>query len=243
MNLQVGILACDHVDQNLIDKHGDYSDMFSELVKTQDATIRIRVYDLLTDQFPDDINACDAYIITGSRLGVYEDIPWIYKAKKLVKRIYDAEIPTIGICFGHQLIASALGGEVIKAEDKGHALGVQTWKITNTPDWMGKPSLTSLSLNASHQDQVIKLPEGSHLFAGSDFCPIAGFQVGSMLTFQGHPEFDYAYTKFLIDKHEVKLDVTSKEKTLESLKMQPDSNVVGSWMVNFIKNEIYSKIS
>ena len=241
MGLRIGILTCDHVDQNYLNKYGDYPDMFAELVKTQDATLEVSVYDLLSSHSPEDITACDAYIITGSRFGVYEDIPWIHKAKELVKRIYDARIPTIGICFGHQLIASALGGDVIKAEDKGHALGVQTWEITHQADWMGDTSLSSLSLNASHQDQVINMPKGAKLFAGSDFCPIAGFQIDSMLSFQGHPEFDRAYTEFLINKHQTKLDPVARVKTLESLERNPDSDIVGRWMVQFIKSELSKK--
>jgi GMP synthase-like glutamine amidotransferase len=225
-----------HVDKDKLNLFGDYPEMFAALLQAQDASLKVRTYDLIFGQLPEDIHTCDAYIITGSRFGVYEDIPWIHEAKKLVKRIYDAKIPTIGICFGHQLIASALGGDVIKAENKGHALGVQTWEIVDQPEWMDNSSLTTLSLNASHQDQVIKLPKGGKLFAGSDFCPIAGFQIDSMLTFQGHPEFDRAYTEYLVKKHESKLDSVTLEKTMGSLDNIPNSNTVGSWMVQFIKS-------
>lgn len=242
MGLRIGILTCDHVDQAYLEKYGDYPEMFTNLLKAQDISLEVTVYDVISDQLPEDINDCDAYIITGSRYGVYENIPWIYKAKDLVRRIYSAKIPTIGICFGHQLIASALGGNVIKADDKGHALGVQTWEVIDQPNWMGDSSLSSLSLNASHQDQVIKMPDGGNLIAASDFCPIAGFQVNSMLAFQGHPEFDRSYTEFLIDKHQEKLDPVSRLATLESLNKDPDSNLVGSWMVEFIKSQLSKKI-
>ena len=82
MSLHIGILACDHVDQEYIAKFGDYPEMFTKLVKAQETAVEISVYSLVTDQFPEDINISDAYIITGSRFGVYEDIPWIYKAKR-----------------------------------------------------------------------------------------------------------------------------------------------------------------
>ena len=127
-----------------------------------------------------------------------------------------------------------MGGEVIKAEQKGRGLGVQTWQIKNKTDWMKDSSLTSLSLNAGHQDQVIKLPEGGKLFAGSDFCPIAGFEVGSMLAFQGHPEFNNDYIHYLVDSYISELDPVSKEKTSESLKLIPHSEIVGACMVGFI---------
>lgn len=241
MELRIGILECDHIDPELKDKYGDYQEMFDDLVHLQDKDIQLSVYDLTVGQLPLDLNACDAYIITGSRYGVYEDIPWIFDAKQLVKRIYEAKIPTIGICFGHQLIAESLGGKVIRARDKGYGLGVQSWEIISTPAWMGETGVTSISLNACHQDQVIKMPDNSELLVSSDFCPIAGFQVGTMLGIQGHPEFDYEYTDYLFKKHKDSLDKEIRRETFDSLEKKPDSNLAGAWMVNFIKDQINEK--
>lgn len=238
MDLKIGILECDHVDLDLRDQYGDYNEMFADLVHAQDHTVEFSSYDLIADQFPLDIFACDAYIITGSRFGVYEDIPWIHKAKKLVQKLFDAKIPTVGICFGHQLIAESLGGKVIKADDKGRGLGVQTWDIKSKPIWMDEISFDSLSLNACHQDQVIKLPIDSQVLVGSDFCPIAGFQSGSMLGIQGHPEFDTEYTHFLFNKHKGTLNEEGIRKSKESFEVPANSNLVGAWMVNFIKSEL-----
>ena len=238
MELRIGILECDHVVPALMDKYGDYHKMFADLVQTQDSDIEISVYDLIADQFPVDLTACDAYIITGSKFGVYDDVSWIKKAKQLVKHLYAANVPTIGICFGHQLIAESLGGKVIKAEDKGRGLGVQTWEIKSAPKWMGKLSSDSFSLNACHQDQVIEMPAESELLVGSEFCPIAGFQTGSMLGIQGHPEFDQNYTEYLFDKYEDSLDDESRKTVFDSFKQNPNSDVVGDWMVNFVKSRI-----
>jgi len=133
-----------------------------------------------------------------------------------VKQLYDAEIPTVGICFGHQLIAESLGGKVIKAEEKGRGLGVQTWEIKSQTPWMKETSTNPLSLNACHQDQVIKLPADSDVLLGSDFCPIAGFQKDSMLGIQGHPEFDTEYTDYLFNKHKETLSAEATQKTKDS---------------------------
>jgi len=238
MDLRVGILECDHVDENLRDKYGDYHEMFADLVLRQENSIEFSIYDLIEGQFPVDIRACDAYIITGSRYGVYEDIPWIHQAKQLVRRLYDSQIPTIGICFGHQLIADSLGGKVIKAENKGRGLGVQTWNIKSKPDWMSDDLPSKLSLNACHQDQVIKLPTNSEVLVTSDFCPIAGFQKGSMLGIQGHPEFNTEYTQYLFHKHKETLNDENMQLSKESFKKAANSNSVGAWMVDFIKAKL-----
>lgn len=238
MDLRIGILECDHVDNDLRDKYDDYHEMFADLVHAQDSTIEFSVYDLINDHFPVDLSACDAYIISGSRYGVYEDIPWIHKAKELVVKLYEAKIPTIGICFGHQLIAESLGGKVVKAEDKGRGLGVQTWEITTQSNWMTDTSAKSLALNACHQDQVIKLPIDSDVLLSSDFCPIAGFQKDSVLGIQGHPEFDTEYTEYLFDKHKATLSKEAFIEAKNSFITPANSGFIGSWMVNFIKYQL-----
>ncbi len=237
MEIRIGILQCDHVDPDLNDEHGDYADMFSQLMLKQDDQLEISLYDLPNDLFPIDLNACDGYIITGSRHSAYDDIPWIHRAKILVQDLYKAKIPTIGICFGHQIIAEALGGKVEKAEEKGWGVGVHQWEIKNKTEWMseGKDD-SSLSLLASHQDQVVKMPEDSTLIASSDFCPIAGFQTGSMLAMQGHPEFSANYTEALISSRLDRIDKNTSSEALSSLSENVDSMRVGAWMIEFIKS-------
>lgn len=136
MSLRIGLLQCDHVANNLVDSHGDYQDMFSDLLHAQDQNIEVAIYDLTADNFPIDLHACAGYIITGSQFS--------------------------GICFGHQLMAEALGGKVKKAEDKGWGVGVQDWEVKGTSEWMGKNAPANFSLRASHQDQVVKMPPNSH---------------------------------------------------------------------------------
>jgi len=237
--MRIGLLQCDHVADDLKDINGDYQDMFSDLILTQDNKIEISIYDLTADQFPVDLHACDGYIITGSQFSAYDDVPWIHKAKALVANLYQEKIPTIGICFGHQLIAESLGGKVEKAQDKGWGIGVQNWEITNKADWMGENAPDDLSLLASHQDQVVDLPENSQIIASSDFCPIAGFQTGAMLSLQGHPEFSSQYNKALFEKREDRIGKETIDAARETLDEDIDNDTVGAWMVEFIrKNSI-----
>ncbi len=232
--MRIGLLQCDHVADDLIDINGDYQDMFSDLVHTQDNDIEMSIYDLTADQFPVDLHACDGYIITGSQFSAYDDITWIHKAKSLIQNLFDAKIPTIGICFGHQLIAESLGGKVEKSS-KGWGIGVQHWELTNKQEWMADKPLDDLSLLASHQDQVVELPEDSNVIASSDFCPIAGFQTGSMLTFQGHPEFSKKYNEALFTKRIERIGDKTVEKAKATIKEEIDSDTVGAWMVEFIR--------
>lgn len=236
MEIRIGILQCDHVADDLIKDHGDYQDMFTDLIQSEDDDIEISVYDLTNDQFPIDLNACDGYIITGSQFSAFDDIPWIHKAQSLVRDLYQAHIPTIGICFGHQLIAEALGGKVDRVTDKGWGVGVHKWQVKSLQEWMNRKPLESFSMRASHQDQVVRMPEGATLIAGSDFCPIAGFQTNSMVTFQGHPEFSKEYLLDLIENRLDRIDKKTTDAAIESLEKEADAQTVATWMVDFIKN-------
>ncbi len=235
METRIGILQCDHVANDLVKGHGDYQDMFTDLFQSLDNAIEISVYDLTIDQFPVDLKACDGFLITGSQFSVFEDIPWINKAKSLVRDLYQVRIPTIGICFGHQLIAEALGGKVDRATDKGWGVGVHQWQVKNQQDWMSKKPLESISMHASHQDQVVRLPEDATLIASSDFCPIAGFHANSTMTFQGHPEFSKEYLQALIENRLDRIDQNTANSAIASLEKEVDSKTVASWMVDFIK--------
>jgi len=238
MSLTIGILECDHVPPKMINYHGDYHEMFTALLQIHDSFLTFKVFDLINNQFPEDLTKCDAYLITGSKHGVYDDIPWINKSKILVKRLFESNIPTVGICFGHQLIAESLGGKVTKEKTKGRGLGVQHWNIKHEQDWMDTNNLESIALNACHQDQVIKMPPGSKLLIESEFCPVAGFQKGPMLGIQGHPEFEIHYTKYLFNKYKDTLDTSKKTKVIKSLTHKPNSNLVGKWIVTFIKSQL-----
>jgi len=234
--MRIGLLQCDHVADDLINTHGDYQDMFSNLLQSQDQDIEVAIYDLTADHFPIDLSACDAYIITGSQFSAYDDIDWIHKTKQLIVNLYHAKVPTIGICFGHQLIAEALGGKVAKATDKGWGVGLQKWNIKTKYDWMGDISLDDFSLRASHQDQVVKLPNDSTLYASSDFCPIAGFQIGNhLLAMQGHPEFSKEYANALMVKRLDRIGKNTVKVAQQSLKNDADNHKVGAWIINFIK--------
>ncbi len=236
MSLRIGLLQCDHVADDLVDLHGDYQDIFSDFLHAQDQTIEVAIYDLTADNFPIDLESCDGYIITGSQFSAYDDIPWIHKAKDLVASLYQAEIPTIGICFGHQLMAEALGGKVEKAVDKGWGVGVHSWEIKNKGEWLGEKPSAKFSLRASHQDQVVKMPAKSILFASSDFCPIAGFKTGNhFLSMQGHPEFSREYSTALMNKRVDRIGDGVVAKAIKSLKSEVDNDSVGAWMVAFIK--------
>ena len=125
--------------------------------------------------FPKNHLECDGWIVTGSPHGVYEEHSWIPIVSELINDIYHASLPIFGVCFGHQLIAQALGGHVEKSI-KGWGLGLHTYEINNKTDYMGNLP-KEVTLNICHQDQVLEVPEGAKVYAKSEFCENAGFYI------------------------------------------------------------------
>lgn len=175
--MRIGILQTGHSPDEVRDDLGDYGQMFTRLLDGHGYDFTI--YSVVDNQFPDGPGAADGWLITGSKHGAYEDHDWIPPLEELIRDIRDANLPLVGVCFGHQIIAQALGGKVEKF-DGGWAVGRQVYDINGE----------KIALNAWHQDQVVKLPEDARVFASNDFCEYAGLMIGDkIMTIQPHPEF------------------------------------------------------
>ena len=231
--MNLGILLCDKVSEVFVADHGQYPEMFANLLRPADSTLEFTVFDAEHGELPTDIHAVDAYLISGSRHGVNDDYPWIRKLEEFVCTLHASQKKLIGICFGHQLIAKALGGKVIKSP-KGWGVGMSQNQIYQLKEWM-RPSLNCFNLLVSHQDQVIELPTGAEILAGSDFCPNYMMQVGSFFSVQGHPEFTKSYSRDLMVSREDSVNEIEFAKGMKSLELHEDDTIIAQWIVNFLK--------
>jgi len=187
--MRIGILQTGRAPDELIARHGDYNEMFMTLLAGRGMTFT--TYRVLDDEFPDSASSADGWLITGSRCGVYDGFPWIARLEDWLRQAIAQHAPVIGICFGHQVIAQALGGTVRKF-DGGWQVGLKTYRNPMT----GEQS----QLLAWHQDQVISAPEHAVLRATALECRFAGLQLGdSVRTWQAHPEFSPDYIMGLFD--------------------------------------------
>ena len=154
-----------------------------------------------------------------------------------VLEAHQKKYPILGICFGHQIIARALGGMTEKAK-QGWGAGVQSFRKTVTKSWLN-PDLDKFSLLVFYQDQVTRLPKGAELIAESEFCPIASFRIANhILTFQGHPEFEKSYTKSLLELREKILGPEIFSWAINSLEESVQSDVVTQWIIKFLRKNI-----
>jgi len=232
--VKLGILKTDTVRPEWVPEFGEYPDMFVALLGAADPSMEFITYDVEGGQYPESIDEVDAYLITGSKSSVYDDKPWIPPLIQFVQKIAAADKKIVGICFGHQLVAQALGGKTAKSP-KGWGVGLHTHTFTETPHWHDGGH-EELKILVSHQDQVIENAVGARVLAGSDFCENAVCQIDDqILTFQGHPEFVPAYSREIMEFRRQQFGEDIYHSGVASLGGEEQGNRVASWVVNFLK--------
>lgn len=185
--MRIGILQCGQSPAPLKDSIGDYPELFVRLLDGQGFDFTNYLVEEM--QFPESVHDADGWLLTGSRHGAYEDHAFIPPLEGFIRDAYAAGVPLVGICFGHQIIAQALGGTVVKYPG-GWSVGVQDYNFDGQP----------VRLNAWHQDQVVKLPPDAQVCAQNSFCENAALVYGDRaFTVQAHPEFQDDFIQGLID--------------------------------------------
>lgn len=240
--LRVGLLLCDDVDEPARADHGTYLSMFSQGIHATDRNLRLLPVRCHRGEMPDSPDDFDGYLISGSRHSAYDPFPWIERLGDFVRSCRARRKKTVGICFGHQLIAHALGGEARRAE-VGWGLGIHTARITAPQAWMGDVQNGGLrapghyNLVVVHQDQVVSLPPGACAIAQNDFCPISMFVADEvMLGIQGHPEFSREFGVARVDSRKAQLAPDLYRQSRASLeRLALDSAQVLGWVARFLR--------
>ncbi len=229
--MKIGILAAGRPPRALIPAFGDYVDMFEHLLAGRGyAWAR---YDVPAGDYPERPETCDAYIVTGAAAGVYDGDPWIGELLAFL-RAARGRAKLVGICFGHQAMAQAFGGEVRKS-DKGWGIGLHRYGVADQPAWMDAGG--AFSLAASHQDQVVAVPPDARVLAGSDFCPngMLAWDDGMSISCQLHPEFAPAYSIALIEgRRGQRFPEDQADAAIESLQRPDDHARFADWIARFL---------
>lgn len=178
----------------------------------------------------------DATLIMGSSAGVYDNhLEWMEPLRGYIRRAYAARTPMVGICFGHQIMADALGGDVRKSE-RGWGLGRHVYDVKARPAPIGG-NLPEFAIACSHQDQVIEPPSDAETFLSSDFTPHAGlmYRNGAAMSLQPHPEFEDDYTLALAELRRGKAPDAVIETALTSVSRASDSREVAGYLGAFLR--------
>ncbi|HEX5239104.1 MAG TPA: type 1 glutamine amidotransferase [Sphingomicrobium sp.] len=222
--MKIAVLETGYPPGNLAEEFGDYPAMFQRLLGPG---FEVESFDVQAGRLPEP-NGHGAIMITGSPAGVYDPLPWIDPLMQFIRSADKAKM--VGICFGHQVMAEALGGHVEKS-DKGWGAGLHRYAVLRSEPWIDTSG--TIAIPASHQDQVVLQPPNTELVAASDFTPFASLAWTDRpaISFQFHPEFSPEFAKALIEK---RYDaVPNPDAAIASLAAPNDSAVVGGWIRNF----------
>jgi len=226
--MKIAILETGRPPGDLASQFGDYPSMFQQMLG---AGFEVESFDVQTGKLPEDPDKHGAYLITGSPAGVYDPLPWIEPLQEFIRAAKQARM--VGVCFGHQIMAEALGGHVEKS-DKGWGAGLHRYAIAKREPWMdgGGGEITA---PASHQDQVVVQPPNTEVTLESQFTPYAGLAWTDRpaISFQFHPEFSPAFAKALIEK---RYDIVpDPDAAIASLDAPNDNARVAGWIRRFLQ--------
>lgn len=225
---RIAILKTGAPPPALAETHGDYPAMFQTLLGDGFETT---VFDVQQGEWPDPVGF-DGAVITGSAAGVYEDDAWIGALLDWIRQAR-GETRLVGVCFGHQAMAQALGGRVEKS-DKGWGVGLHRYDVAAPAPWMA-PAAATVAIPVSHQDQVVAIPGEARVTLSSAFTPYAGLAWGEdAISFQGHPEFTPAYASDLTAGRRGRIDPLLVDRALETLAQPNDRGVVADWIRGFL---------
>ena len=235
--INLGILLAGEKDPGLALDLPTYRQMFTALFAPASDQVEVSFIDSRLGEKPAYLDQFDAYLVSGSKYGVYDDEPWIASLLSFIRDAYQAGKPLVGVCFGHQALAEALGGRARKSP-KGWGVGMHKMPVIgNLPFTDTLPK--SFHLGFIHQDQVEALPPGAEAFMGDDFCPYAGFTIdGRVLAMQGHPEFPKCFLKALYDWLEDRIGTDRIAKARSSLENDAETDLVRGWIVSFLHHAL-----
>lgn len=222
------LLVCDQFPGILTPDIPSYEWMFE---KVYHATFEI--YQTWKGELPLHLNNKDIYLITGSNSSAYDNTPWVRSLRDWIRYAFSRGCCLEGICFGHQIIAEALDGKVERST-QGWGIGIRTSHIVDSV-FEDIAETDNFTILYDHHDQVVRLPKGSILVSGSDFCPFESFRIGmQVLTFQGHPEFSNDFIRHWINDCAPDEPEAVKAKALRSMdSMENQGSLVASWMLKF----------
>ena len=224
--MKIGILQTGHSPDNMKDQLGDYGEMFIKLLGGHG--FEFKIWSVVDGDFPASAVDADGWLITGSKHGAYEDHDWIPPLEDLIRAIRETGRPLVGICFGHQIIAQALGGKVEKFRG-GWSVGRTEYTVNGQP----------MALNAWHQDQVTAVPNGATVVGSSDFCANAALLYDDQIwTIQPHPEFSSAFVDGLIRTRGKGVVPDHQLEAASTLLDAPNSNTdIATHIADFLKKE------
>jgi GMP synthase (glutamine-hydrolysing) len=188
--VRVSILRTGDAIPEVAASRGEFSRWIREASGDVAAAAQWHEHDVRTTEPLPSFDGVSAVIVTGSASSVTERAGWMLRTEECLRHIHAAGLPLLGICFGHQIIAQALGGHVTK-NPRGREIGTVAVKCVATSEALFAGLPDEFHANATHVDTVARLPEGGRVLATTSLESHAAYAVGETTRgVQFHPEID-----------------------------------------------------
>ena len=232
--MHIGILVTNTDDSDFAKTRPADGEKFWALLQPLRPDWKFTAVQVKNGEFPETIHDFDGYVITGSPASANGSEAWIEKLMQFIRDLNAASIPTIGICFGHQIIARALGGRLAK-NPGGWGFGISPTTFTAHEKWM-TPAQGTMNLYAAHSEQVVELPKSAVALGGSSFCPIGSYKIGDhIFTTEYHPEMTPEFVNDLSYAFENYVGSEIATRAREQFKHPADGKIFAQWMVQFLE--------
>ena len=233
--MKLCILDNDTLDGELAQRYTSFGAMFVRLFDDAGAHWTYDTFSTQRGEYPASFDDYDAVLLTGSAADSFSDEAWVVELRRRVTLLLLQRKKLIGVCFGHQLIGLCMGAPVARAP-QGWAEGRMSYEWLR-PDLPYCQDRKQISLLVSHQDQVLALPKGATLVASSDFCPVAAFTVGNeVFCVQAHPEFDVAFSQYLLDEQRARMGEAEYAAQSQGLLAGHEGADVARMVIAFVEN-------
>lgn len=183
---------------------------------------------------------CKGVIVTGSHSMVTDHFPWSDLLIKWVSQLINDEVPFLGICYGHQLFAQAMGGEV-GYHHKGKEIGTVNIHLleerVKDPLFRGMPE--KFKAHVTHAQSILSLPENAIILAKNNFESHQAIRIGKCAWgLQFHPEYNVDIMKAYIvnQANELESSGMSIDDIMATVNETPDSTNILKRFTDFITN-------
>ena len=230
-SVRIGFIRTSETEPPFRQKFGDMLEVFARLLNSEE--LELVGIDGYLGQLPA-VDSLDGYLIPGALESADSATGWVRDLRRFVRQLAITRIPVVGVCFGQQIIAQALGGAVAPCAN-GWQVGVTDVRWQQTPTGcVTPPTGGQTRLYVCHSQEIVALPPDARCIASSDLSRIEAFVVGgSMLGVQGHPEFTCEVAEYYLAKNDIELSPSVVAESRRSLQNGTDHGEIGSMLAAF----------